>query len=161
MNATNPFQIPTCFETTLTQRRQDRLKKTVFAIVATGVLLMLGLLIEGCVSTHSARMQSGTSLSDATPAAVETQPAVAAKAEPASVSLPAPAVVTQSPQQPVQKVSAPAAAGQLATVYVVKSGDTLARIAKTHGTTVKAIKAANGLDTDHITVGQKLKLGDA
>jgi N-acetylmuramoyl-L-alanine amidase len=42
--------------------------------------------------------------------------------------------------------------------YVVKSGDSLSRIARTHGTTVKAIKAANGLTSDHIVAGQSLKL---
>jgi len=40
--------------------------------------------------------------------------------------------------------------------YTVKSGDTLTKIAKAHGTTVKAIKAASNLTTDHIKVGQKL-----
>lgn len=43
-------------------------------------------------------------------------------------------------------------------VYVVKSGDTLSRIASSHGTTVSEIKAANGLRTDRIKVGDKLKL---
>ena len=42
--------------------------------------------------------------------------------------------------------------------YTVKSGDTLTKIAKAHGTTVKAIKAASNLTTDHIKVGQKLKI---
>ncbi len=42
--------------------------------------------------------------------------------------------------------------------YTVKSGDTLTKIAKTHGTTVKAIEAANNLTTDHIKVGQKLNI---
>ena len=42
--------------------------------------------------------------------------------------------------------------------YVVKSGDSLAKIAKAHGTTVKAIEAANGLTTTKIKVGQKLKV---
>ena len=42
--------------------------------------------------------------------------------------------------------------------YTVKSGDTLTKIAKAHGTTVKAIKAASNLATDHIKVGQKLKI---
>jgi LysM repeat protein len=161
MSAMNPFQIPTCFEANLLQRRQDRLKKIVFAVVSTGVLLMLGLLIEGCMSEHSARMQSGTSLADAPPAAVETQSAMASTETAVSTSSSAPEVVPQSPQLPVQKVSAPTATGQTATVYVVKSGDTLAKIAKTHGTTIKAIKSANGLDTDHIWVGQKLKLSDS
>jgi LysM repeat protein len=42
--------------------------------------------------------------------------------------------------------------------YVVRSGDNLTRIAKTHGVTVKALRAENNLATDHIKVGQKLKL---
>ncbi|MHB8521048.1 MAG: LysM peptidoglycan-binding domain-containing protein [Limisphaerales bacterium] len=52
-----------------------------------------------------------------------------------------------------------AAPGETASVtYTVKPGDTLARIAKHHGTSVKAIKAASGLKGDRINVGQKLKL---
>ena len=43
-------------------------------------------------------------------------------------------------------------------LYTIKSGDTLAKIAKTHGTTVKAIQAANNLSTTKINVGHKLKL---
>jgi LysM repeat protein len=63
--------------------------------------------------------------------------------------------------------SAPAAAGASAApdlstggseTYVVKSGDTLTKIAKAHGTTVKAIEAASGLSTTQIKVGQKLKI---
>jgi LysM repeat protein len=42
--------------------------------------------------------------------------------------------------------------------YTVKSGDTLTKIAKAHGTTVKAIEAENNLPTTKIHVGQKLKL---
>jgi LysM repeat protein len=40
----------------------------------------------------------------------------------------------------------------------VKSGDTLTKIAKAQGTTVKAIRGENNLTTDHIKVGQKLKI---
>ncbi|HXJ76388.1 MAG TPA: LysM peptidoglycan-binding domain-containing protein, partial [Candidatus Dormibacteraeota bacterium] len=46
-------------------------------------------------------------------------------------------------------------------VYVVKSGDTLSHIAKAHGVTTKALKSANGLDTDRIAVGTKLKIPTA
>ena len=42
--------------------------------------------------------------------------------------------------------------------YVVKSGDTLDRIARSHGTTVRAIKAANGLTSDRIVAGRSLKM---
>ena len=43
-------------------------------------------------------------------------------------------------------------------VYSVKSGDTLTIIAKTKGTTVKSLRAANNLKSDSIRVGQKLKI---
>lgn len=42
--------------------------------------------------------------------------------------------------------------------HVVKAGETLTSIAKQHGTTPKAIKAANNLKTDQLLVGKKLKL---
>ena len=45
-----------------------------------------------------------------------------------------------------------------ADAYVVKSGDTLGRIAREHKTTVKSLRDANRLKTDAIKVGQKLKL---
>ena len=48
--------------------------------------------------------------------------------------------------------------GMWGETYTVKSGDSLTKIAKAHGTTVKAIKAENNLNTDHIKVGQKLKI---
>jgi len=43
-------------------------------------------------------------------------------------------------------------------IYVVKSNDTLTKIATSHGTTVKAIEAENNLSTTKIKVGQKLKI---
>jgi LysM repeat protein len=43
-------------------------------------------------------------------------------------------------------------------LYVVKSGDTLSSIAKAKGTTVKALKAANGLSSDRVVAGRKLKI---
>jgi LysM repeat protein len=44
------------------------------------------------------------------------------------------------------------------TTYTVKSGDTLHRIAKKFGTSVKAIEADNNLSTAKIRVGEKLKI---
>lgn len=43
-------------------------------------------------------------------------------------------------------------------VYVVKSGDTLTRIAAKFGTTVKALRTVNNLRTDRIKVGDKLRI---
>ena len=42
--------------------------------------------------------------------------------------------------------------------YEVKQGDSLIKIAKSHGISVKTLKAANGLKTDRIHAGQKLKV---
>lgn len=42
--------------------------------------------------------------------------------------------------------------------YVVKSGDTLSRIAREHGITISALKTANNLSSDLINLGQSLKI---
>ncbi|OCA86258.1 peptidoglycan endopeptidase [Bacillus sp. FJAT-27986] len=47
------------------------------------------------------------------------------------------------------------------TTYTVKSGDTLSKIAKTYSLTVSQIKSMNGLKSDVIYVGQKLKISKA
>lgn len=57
-------------------------------------------------------------------------------------------------------VKAPAVAGPTVT-YVVKNGDSLSVIAYKHGSTVSAIRDANNLKGDRITVGQKLKVPGA
>lgn len=54
---------------------------------------------------------------------------------------------------------APGAAPETAeTIYTVKSGDNLMKIARHAGVSLKALRAANNLKTDRITVGQKLKI---
>jgi len=42
--------------------------------------------------------------------------------------------------------------------YIVKPGDSLTRIAKNFGTTIELIKKINGLDSDILRVGQRLKV---
>ena len=59
---------------------------------------------------------------------------------------------------PPAPVTVPTTAVVEENVYVVKSGDTLIRIADKYKTTVKELKSLNGLTTDRINVGQKLKL---
>jgi peptidoglycan endopeptidase LytE len=49
-------------------------------------------------------------------------------------------------------------AAQSATIYVVKSGDTLTSIARRFSTTIRAVKSANGLSTERLTVGTQLKI---
>jgi len=53
---------------------------------------------------------------------------------------------------------AEAGVGGAENVYVVKAGDTLSRIAKANNVSIDDIRTLNGLKTDRINVGQKLKL---
>jgi hypothetical protein len=63
-----------------------------------------------------------------------------------------------------KKASAPAkssakSSGRSGGSYVVKRGDTLSKIAKAHGTSVKALVSANGLSNAHVLkVGKGLKV---
>ncbi len=55
--------------------------------------------------------------------------------------------------------AAPAVSGGAeGTVYTVKSGDNLTKISQQFGVSIKAIRSANNLVTDRITVGQKLTI---
>jgi hypothetical protein len=45
-----------------------------------------------------------------------------------------------------------------AAIYVVAAGDTLTKIAKAHRTTSRAIYMASALRSDHLSIGQKLKI---
>ncbi|MCM1451328.1 MAG: LysM peptidoglycan-binding domain-containing protein [Clostridium sp.] len=75
----------------------------------------------------------------------------AAKPEKASSSQP-----LSKPAASKAKTSGKKASGT--TTYTVRKGDSLDKIARKHGVTVKAIKTANGLKNDKIQAGQKLKI---
>ncbi len=72
------------------------------------------------------------------------------------LNIPAAAAGVTGAVAPVGAPAVEAAAGEK--TYTVKSGDTLTRIAKSQGASLKAIKSANNLTTDRIKVGQKLKI---
>jgi LysM repeat protein len=59
---------------------------------------------------------------------------------------------------PAADMAASSGTGAGGEIYIVKSGDTLSKIAKRYGTTIRAIESENGLSTTHIKVGQKLKI---
>ena len=67
------------------------------------------------------------------------------------INLPPPTPAPATTSVPVPDAGGP-------TIYTVKSGDTLSKIANLFGTTTKAIKSLNGLTTDQIKVGDKLKI---
>jgi len=164
MNAANPFQIPSCFQVSLQQRRRERFKKSVIAVVAGTTVLLAVLLILGCNNEHAraaSAMTVATGASTGTTVISEPDPAVTSQlASTPTMSSPSP-VITPAPAPIVSKEGANVLASQPVTIYVVKPANTLSRIAKIHGTTVSALKAANGLDTDRIAVGMKLKLPEA
>jgi LysM repeat protein len=66
-----------------------------------------------------------------------------------------PAATTPTTTTTANVVSGGSDAGDL---YVVKSGDTLSKIATAHGISIKALRAANTLKTDKIKVGDKLRI---
>lgn len=83
-----------------------------------------------------------------------------------NIPAPAPATAAGSPSTPAAGGAA-TAAGDAASAptttaagesYVVKQGDTLARIAKKFGISVKQLKSANNLKSDRITPKQKLTI---
>jgi LysM repeat protein len=162
VNPSNPFQIPTCLQRADSQqRRRERFKKGFIAAVVAVVILLVGLLIEGCMTEKTA--------ATAPPAKKVTQSTGVPESwtNPALMEEQKPRPVPQPNLNATSRVAPPVAgesavtAAHSETLYVVKSGDTLTRIAKAHGITVKALKAANGLEKDRIVVGAKLKIPTA
>jgi len=145
MNASNPFQIPSCLQKVdFQQRRRQRFKNGFIAAVAALVILLVALLIQGC------KTDQATSTTTMVPPPQVSQPLVTNQR-----LMPAPQPNFNPAVCPVASVSQPQ------TLYVVKSGDTLSRIARAHGTTIKALKSVNGLASDRIVVGAKLKIPTA
>lgn len=160
MNRSNPFQVPSCFQTNWEQRRRERFKKGVIATIVAGALLLIGLLIQGCKSERSAGAAEVTPLAGDVPQATPQMVAATVPASQPDINT-RPVIVAPVSQPVVSKANvatAPKVVPQAAPVYQVKAGDTLTRIAKTHGTTVKAIEELNGLRSDRINVGEKLKI---
>jgi LysM repeat protein len=164
MSAQNPFQIPDCFKLDIEQRRRERFKKTVVTAVAVSAAIVVGLLIEGCVSEKS-QTRAGVNAAENTVQTpgeiVVSNPNPAPQAPEASQTLSQATLPVQSrPVALVPQTAAPVQATGGA-VYFVKSGDTLSHIAKTHSISIKALKAANNLGTDRIVVGEQLKIPTA
>ena len=157
MNTSNPFQIPACLQRADSQqRRRERFKKGFIAVVAAVVVLLIGLLIEGCMSEKKAATPPVPKIAEL-PAPQPAQPLVVQKPNPG----PQPNIVAATKSAPAIPVNVAATASHTETLYMVKSGDTLTRIARAHGTTVKALKSANSLDGDRLVVGEKLKIPQA
>src|SRR5208337_778779 len=89
MNSSNPFQIPVCLQRADSQqRRRERFKKGFIAALAAIVVLLVGALIEGCMSEQAANANPTASSKVADlPTPGVNQPSVVAQA-PDSTSQP-------------------------------------------------------------------------
>ena len=72
------------------------------------------------------------------------------------IHIPAPGTPAAPTATSATPVAAPSAVAEQ--TYTVRSGDNLTKIAGRFGISVKALRAANGLKTDSIKVGQKLTI---
>jgi len=176
----NPFGLPKVLLAEREVRRRRQFRAGICAALITATVLIMGVLIQGCRTQQppsaEAAIQPVVRTNLPAPRQVENPlPTQMAQGEsptdtnwispqsaslPENITLPAPAppAVAPAPEPlpatEVHKAPAYHANG----IYVVKAGDTLGRIAKAHGTTVKALKTANHLASDRIFVGEKLKL---
>ena len=163
--------------TELERRRRERFKIGVYAALGTAAFFLAGMLIQGCQNrqeaasvepkTETTEQATNQSLPQPTN---PTDPALATASRPESNSAsPAPASEAPLPPEPTPSASAASAPALTNTppaapvtaesaVYVVKHGDSLFKIARAHGTSVKALKGANGLKGDTIVAGRKLKI---
>jgi len=185
----NPFGLPKVILAEREARRRQRFQLGVYTVLIAIVVLLLAALVQGCRSQRQSSADTVTQrpamlgnlrtpnrskyvqpLSEA-PAELAADTnwiSPASTSLPDNVTLPAPApasapqaVVTTSPPAPVKALRQTAPRRPTSGVYVVKSGDTLTRIARAHGTTVKSLKTANHLKSDRIFVGEKLKMSQS
>ena len=147
MNNPNPF-VPKGSLLEQQSQRRSRLKLAVFCVLAVSVTGLVAMLIQGCKREKPTDELNPMPVVDTNPPAMmDTNPPVVDTNPP----VPLPPVVTNPP--PVPQAVEPVAGSE----YVVVAGDTLAKIAKAHGVTLKALEAANpGVDPKKLKIKQKL-----
>ena len=181
VNPSNPFQIPPCLQRADSQqRRRERFKKGFIAAVVALVILLVGLLIEGCMSekattpaqnVQTASVEKGlpprqqealisrTPQTAGVPASwshppVEQPPQPVAQHKFNTISRTAPPIVTEKAVSTTQT--------QSETIYVIKSGDTYSVIAQAYreqGVKITAdqiAKANPNVSPNKLHVGQKI-----
>jgi len=129
-------------------------------ILTVHVVVIGGLLLQGCKDTHA------KDAGPAPPAPDPTSPADAANLDhklPAVINTSSPNAVARQPLSvPLQPATvapiAPPGAPADTTIYTVKPGDTLGKIARLHHTSSQKLKALNDMKTSTIKIGQKLKV---
>jgi LysM repeat protein len=187
-NMSNPFGLPKVLVAEREARRRQRFRLGVYSVLIGTTVLITGTLIQGCRSQQKASAETVVEKpvlagndNSANPStnlppipqpppesATETNcvtPGSASLPENVTVPVPVPTPVSHAvhahSSSPVKASHKTASVHGSAGVYVVKSGDTLVRIAKAHGIAVNALKSANHLKSDRIFAGEKLKMPQA
>ncbi len=158
MNNPNPF-VPKGSLLEQQSQRRSRLKLAVFCVLAVSVTGLVAMLIQGCKRENP---EAGNPPPD-----TNNLPSLAMPATPPPDTNPPPSAmppVASNPPAVLPPVAPPPAAmtpppeaPAAGTEYVVVQGDTLAKIAKAHGVSLKALEAANpGVDPKKLKIKQKL-----
>ncbi|HTV42442.1 MAG TPA: LysM peptidoglycan-binding domain-containing protein [Candidatus Sulfotelmatobacter sp.] len=156
MNNPNPF-VPQGSLLEQQSKRRSRLKLGVFCVLAVGIIGLAAMLIQGCK-----REEENPPEADNNPPPVDTNNVAAptdTNLPPAEASNAPNATATPSdvtPQVPVPPPVVPAAP-PTENEYVVVKGDYMAKIAKDHGITLKALRDANpDVQPTRLRIGEKL-----
>lgn len=158
----NPFLTPGTPAVRLERQRRERFRLGVYCTLAALGVFVGAMLFQGCqkeqANSPSSQLALGTNSSpvDApvpVPNQIAQSPAVSLPA-----SVPEPTATNSLVNSSTLSVPEPAAHTAVAATYTVKRGDTLTKIARTHRTSVTAIKSANSLKTDRIVAGTRITL---
>ncbi len=176
MNNPNPFVPQGSLQEQQNQRRKH-VKIGVLCVLTVSVASLMVMLIQGCKQKPNPDESATASVdtnsipvpdTNVPPVDVSNQPPVTPSSN--LVSVPSPTTSTLTPGSNVPPVTSPLppVAAPLPTTqpeapaggeYVVAKGDSLAKIAKKNGVTLKALTAANpGLNPKKLKIGQKLVL---
>jgi LysM repeat protein len=82
--------------------------------------------------------------------------ALAGESDQGTAALPEPETVREPVREAAQEAPQPAASRSASGSYIVKSGETLSKIAFAHSLRITDLKTANNLKSDEIRVGQEL-----
>ena len=168
MNPFGPILPPGSPLARVSAQRRSRVHMGVFIVLGTGIFVLTGLLIQGCIHEQS-RAGAVNTAAPSVAASPATMNASAPARLPVVVSNSqscAPLVSTLRPASPpvapaATPKSAPPLAAQGGTVknYSVVKGDTYSKIAKANGVSVSALAKANpGVDPAKLKVGQVLHI---
>ncbi len=112
---------------------------------------------EAPAETQPAEVEASSELADATPAADDNTAVTETASVAPEPAKPAPADVKKTPAKPKKSATSSKKKSGF-TNHKVKKGESLYRIAKAKGTTVDAIRKANGITGSDIREGQTLKI---